>query len=97
MPELDELSGFKEALLAQHKERCLALKRSVDEDLADIITLRRLEVERIVHDLRCSREKRFDEGIKANRRHVELQKKAFKIELQDRLFERLEEKGRARL
>jgi vacuolar-type H+-ATPase subunit E/Vma4 len=97
LPGLDDLNGFEEALLAQHRERCLVLKRSVDEDLADIITMRRLEVERIVHNLRCSRKKRFDEGVKANRRRVELQKKTFKIGLQDRLFERLEEKVRVRL
>jgi vacuolar-type H+-ATPase subunit E/Vma4 len=62
-----------------------------------MITVRRLEVERIVYNLRRSHEKRFDEGLKANRRHVELQKKALKIELQASLFEGLEEKVRARL
>ena len=97
MPELDDLAGFKEALLEQHKERCLVLKRSVDEDLADMITARRLQVERIVHNLGRSREKRLNEGLKANRRRVELQKKSYKIELQDSLIEFLEEKVRARL
>jgi vacuolar-type H+-ATPase subunit E/Vma4 len=97
LPESDDLAGFKKALLAQHKERCLVLKRSVDEDLADMITARRIEVERIVYTLRRSREKRFDEGSRANRRHVELQKKAFKIELQDRLFGHLEKKVHADL
>jgi vacuolar-type H+-ATPase subunit E/Vma4 len=97
LPEADDLAGFKKALLGQHRERCLALKRLVDEDLADMITARRIEVERIVHGLRRSRERRFDEGTRANRRHVELQKKAFKIEVRDRLFRRLEEKVRASL
>jgi vacuolar-type H+-ATPase subunit E/Vma4 len=97
LPELDDLAGFKRALLDQHKERCLVLKRSVDEDLADMITARRLEVEGIVHNLRRSREKRLDEGLKANRRRVELQKKAFKIELQDNFFQRLDEEVRARV
>ncbi|MDR1621193.1 MAG: hypothetical protein LBS00_02335 [Synergistaceae bacterium] len=93
----DDLAGFKEALLAQHRERCLVLKRSVDEDLADIITARRLEVERIVHGLCRAREKRFGEGLKANRRRAELQRKMFKIELQDGFLEHLEENVRARL
>ena len=62
-----------------------------------MITARRLQVERIVHNLGRYREKRLNEGLKANRRRVELQKKAFKIDLQDRLFGRLEEKVRARL
>jgi vacuolar-type H+-ATPase subunit E/Vma4 len=97
LPELDDLAGFKEALLEQHKERCLVLKRSVDEDLADMITARRLQVERIVHNLGRSREKRLNEGLKANRRRIELQKKAYTIELQDSLIEFLEEKVRARL
>ena len=95
MSQLEDLDGFKEALLKQHTERCLVLKRCVDEDLADIITVRRLEVERTVHNLRCSSEKRFEEGVKAHRRRMEFQKKAFKIELQDRFLERLEEKVRA--
>jgi hypothetical protein len=93
----DDLAGFKNALLAQHRERYLALKRSVDEDLADMITARRLQVERIVHDLRRSCEKLLDEGLKANRRRVELQKKAYKVELQDDVFEHLEKRVRARL
>jgi vacuolar-type H+-ATPase subunit E/Vma4 len=97
LPELDDLASFKEALVEQHKERCLVLKRSVDEDLADMITARRLEVERIVHNLGRSREKRLAEGLKANRRRVELQKKTFTIELQDTLLGRLEEKVHARL
>jgi vacuolar-type H+-ATPase subunit E/Vma4 len=97
LPELNDLAGFEEALLEQHKKRCLVLKRSVDEDLADMITARRLEVERIVHNLGRSSEKRLSEGQKALRRRAELQKKAFMIELQDTLLGRLEEKVRARL
>ncbi|MDR1379831.1 MAG: hypothetical protein LBJ36_12395 [Synergistaceae bacterium] len=96
-PGSEDLVGFKEALLAQHKKRCLALKRSVDEDLADIITARRIEVERIVHSLRRSHEKHLEEVLKTNLHHVKRQKKSYEAELQDIFFETLEKAVRSRL
>jgi vacuolar-type H+-ATPase subunit E/Vma4 len=84
------LAGFKEALLTQHRERYLALKRSVDEDLADMIAARRLDVERIVYGLRRSCEKRLEEGLAANRRYINLKKRRDEMELQNSFFERLE-------
>ncbi|MDR2136880.1 MAG: hypothetical protein LBO68_01205 [Synergistaceae bacterium] len=95
--EPEDLIGFREALLVQHKKRCLALKRSVDEDLADIISARRIEVEGIVHGLRRSREKRLEEGLEANLRYSRHQKKVYEGELQDVFFEALEKEVRSRL
>jgi hypothetical protein len=92
-----DLEGFKKALMIQHQERCLKMKREVDEDLADIITTRRIEVEKIVHDLRRSGEKRLAEGLKNNRRYAELQKKVRISELQKGFFEHLEELVRFRV
>jgi hypothetical protein len=95
--EPEDLAGFKEALLIQHKKRCLALKRSVDEDLADIITARRIEVEGVVYGLRRSREKRLEEGLKANVRHAKRRKKEYEAELRGVFFETLERTVRSRL
>ncbi|MDR1648750.1 MAG: hypothetical protein LBR71_00690 [Synergistaceae bacterium] len=91
------LEGFKKALLIQHRKRCLEMKREVDEDLADIITTRRIEVEKIVRDLRRSSEKRLAAGLKNNRRYAELQKKICMSELQKGFFEHLEELVRFRV
>jgi hypothetical protein len=91
------LEGFKKALLIQHRKRCLEMKREVDEDLADIITTRRIEVEKIVHDLRRSSEERLAGGLKNNRRYAELQKKICMSELQKGFFEHLEELVRSRM
>jgi vacuolar-type H+-ATPase subunit E/Vma4 len=91
-----DLEGFAKALLIQTQNRCLAMKREVDEDLADIITARRIEVEKIVHDLRRGGEKRLEEGLKSNRRHAELRKKVCMSELQEGFFEHLEALVRAR-
>jgi vacuolar-type H+-ATPase subunit E/Vma4 len=85
------LEGFETALLRQHEERRLALKRTVDEDLADIIAARRLEVENIVHSLRRSREERLEEDLKENRRRAELRKKAYLSELERAFLETLED------
>jgi hypothetical protein len=73
------------------------MKREVDEDLADIITTRRIEVEKIVHDLRRSSEERLAAGLKNNRRYAELQKKICMSELQKGFFDHLEELVRFRV
>jgi vacuolar-type H+-ATPase subunit E/Vma4 len=92
-----DVEGFKRALLIQYQKRCREMKRDVDEDLADIITTRRIEVEKIVHDLRRSSEKRLAEGLKNNRRCAELRKKVSMSELQKGFFEHLEELVRSRV
>jgi vacuolar-type H+-ATPase subunit E/Vma4 len=92
-----DLEGFKRALLIQHQKRCVKMKREADEDLADIITTRRIEVEKIVHDLRRACEKRLAEGLRNNRRCAELQKKIRMSELQKGFFEHLEELVRSRV
>jgi hypothetical protein len=89
--ESADLIGFRNALLEQHKERYFALKRSVDDDLADIITARRLEVEGIVQAVRRFCETRLAEGLKANRRYEKLQKRMYAVELQNAFFRELEE------
>jgi vacuolar-type H+-ATPase subunit E/Vma4 len=97
LDEPEDLAGFKEALLIQHKKRCAALKRSVDDDLADMITARRIEVEGIVYGLRRRREKHLEEALQANSRYVKRQKKNYDAELQGIFFEALEEAVRSRL
>jgi hypothetical protein len=92
-----ELAGFREALLVQHKKRVLALKRSLDEDLADIITARRIEVEGVVHGLRRDREKLLEEGLRANRRYETHQKNIYEMELRDLFSQALEKAVRSRL
>jgi hypothetical protein len=97
-PDLNpNLEGFKKALLTQHQRRCLEIKREVDEDIADIITTRRIEVERMAHALRRSGEERLAGGLKNNRRRMELQKKICMSELQKSFFEHLEELVRLRV
>ena len=86
-----DLSKFEAVLWAQHEERCSALKRSVDEDLADIIMARRLDVEKRVHDSRRSCKKRYEEGVAANRRRIELRKKDLEADLRKALLKRMEE------
>jgi vacuolar-type H+-ATPase subunit E/Vma4 len=97
LDEPEDLAGFKEALLVQHKKRCAALKRSVDDDLADMITARRIEVEGIVYGLRRRREKHLEEALQANSRYVKRQKKNYDAELQGIFFEALDEAVRSRL
>ncbi|MDR1049002.1 MAG: hypothetical protein LBL51_04535 [Synergistaceae bacterium] len=92
-----KLEGFEKALRRQHEERCLALKRAVDEDLADIIAARRLEVENIVHSLRRVHGERLGEGLKENRRRAELRKKAYLSELEKAFLEALEDALRSRV
>ncbi|MDR2529045.1 MAG: hypothetical protein LBD04_08525 [Synergistaceae bacterium] len=91
-----DLSGFWKALLEQHQERRLTLKRVVDDDLADMITARRMEVEGIVHDLRRSAAMRLAEGLEANRRAEDRQKRACEAEIQE-VFSRLVEEELRRL
>lgn len=86
----DDFTGFRNALLAQHRERQLSLKRAVDEDLADIITARRLEVERIVHRLHRSAANRLQEGLLANRRQANRHLRTCRNLLQRDFLERLE-------
>ena len=97
LTEGDDLSGFWAAMLAQHRDRCLALKRVVDDDLADMITARRLEVEGIVHGLRRSCAARLIEGLEANRRVEERQKRACEAEVQEVFSALLEDALRLRL
>jgi hypothetical protein len=92
-----DLEGFKEALSAQYRKRCVEMKREVDEDLADIITARRIEVEKVMHDLRRSGEERLAAGLRDNRRDAELRKKVCMSELQEIFFERLEDSVRSRV
>jgi vacuolar-type H+-ATPase subunit E/Vma4 len=73
------------------------MKREVDEDLADIITTRRIEVEKMARDLRRSCEKRLADGLKNNRRYAELQRKVSMSELQKGFFEHLEDLVRSRM
>lgn len=86
----DDFTGFRNALLTQYRERHLALKRAVDEDLADIITARRLEVEGIVHRLHRSAANRLQEGLSANRRQAERRIRTCKVVLQREFLEHLE-------
>lgn len=90
MQEKEDLAGFRDALLVQYRERYLALKRSVDEDLADIITARRLEVESIVHRLHRSAADRLREGRLDNRRYAERCIRKCRAALQNDFVERLE-------
>jgi vacuolar-type H+-ATPase subunit E/Vma4 len=91
-----ELEGFKRALLLQHRKRCAEMKRRIDEDLADIITARRIEVEKIVYGLRRACEKHLSDGLRNNRRRAELQKKIRMSELQKGFFDHLEARVRSR-
>ncbi|MDR1873830.1 MAG: hypothetical protein LBQ90_02290 [Synergistaceae bacterium] len=92
-----DLSGFREALTAQHMERSLALKRAVDEQIADMIMARRLEVEGIVHRLRCASKAGLSEGLSANRRHGELRMRSCRAELRNEFVELLENRIAGRL
>ncbi|MDR3265188.1 MAG: hypothetical protein LBT15_04155 [Synergistaceae bacterium] len=92
-----DLSGFREALLAQHMERTLARKRVVDEEIADIITARRLEVEGVVHRLRRASADELNEGLSANRRYGESRTRFRRAELRDDFIARLEKSVAGRL
>ena len=94
---LEEFSGFKEAILEQYKARYVALKREADEEIADMIAARRIEVEKTVHELLVSCEKKLAEGLRANRRHAEFRVAAFHSEILTLLLSELEERAKARI
>ena len=95
--EREEFSGFKEAIIEQYKTRYLALKRQADEEIADMIAARRIEVEKTVHELLVSCERKLAEGLRANRRHAELRVAAFQSEILGVLLSELEERAKARI
>ncbi|MDR3231283.1 MAG: hypothetical protein LBT65_07575 [Synergistaceae bacterium] len=94
---MQDLSGFREALAVQRMERTLALKRAVDEEIADIITARRLEVEGVVHRLRRASAAELNAGLSASRRYGERRMRSCRIELRNAFFERMEDRIAERL
>jgi vacuolar-type H+-ATPase subunit E/Vma4 len=97
LPMSSALAGFKRALLEQRDRRHAALKSAADDDLAGIITARRLEVERAVPSMRKRNQARLSEGIREYRRAAGLKKKECEPELMGFFLEKLEEAVRLRL
>jgi vacuolar-type H+-ATPase subunit E/Vma4 len=95
--EPDGLAGFKRALLEQHRKRHIALKWAADEDLANIIMARRLEVEGIVHSIRLGNEAKLRDGTRENQRRARLKKREYESELIEVFFEKIESALRLRL
>lgn len=87
---MEDFQGFKEALLRQYKERYLTLKRNVDEEIADTVMARRIDIERTVYGLRVAHKKKLEQGLLNNRRRAELQYAVFREELQISVLEEIE-------
>lgn len=79
---MEDLQGFKDALLRQYTERYRVRKRQIDEEIAETVMARRIEVERTVHELRVAHKKKLELGLLANRRRAELKNASFREELQ---------------
>lgn len=92
-----DLSGFREALTAQYRERQRTLKRAMDDELADVIAARRLEVEGIVHRLRRSSEDLLREGQAADRRYLESRVRSCRAAMQNSFLVHLEKAILARV
>lgn len=90
LEQIQDLSDFRSALSFQFEERIQTLKRAVDEEMADIITARRMEVEGIVYRLRRAAAQRLNDGLRANRRYGERRAKAGEVGLRSDLMGRLE-------
>ncbi|NLL37582.1 MAG: hypothetical protein GX256_08705 [Fretibacterium sp.] len=95
--QLEGLSGFMKELAEQACERYVIWKREVDEELADRISERRIQVERTLRDLRLADERHRTEGLRSNRHRAEASFAEAREQLRARLFEELERRLLLRL
>ena len=87
-----ELSGFIAELAEQARRRQALLKRQVDEELADTISERRIQVEKTLHRLHTSHDRLRRVGLKANRRTAERRMAEERDRLRTLLLKELEKR-----